>query len=44
MQIRLIETADTETVVDLLHDMSRHYNGENASPREAALAVRRDGR
>lgn len=38
MQIRLFEPADTETVADLLHDMSRHYNGENASSREVVHA------
>lgn len=38
MQIRFFEPGDTEMVVDLLHDMSRHYNGENASPREVVHA------
>jgi GNAT superfamily N-acetyltransferase len=35
MQIRFFQPDDTEALVGLLHDMSRHYNGENASPREA---------
>jgi ribosomal protein S18 acetylase RimI-like enzyme len=35
MQIRLFSTEDTESIVDLLHDMSVHYNGSNASSREA---------
>lgn len=35
MQIRFFSTEDTESTVDLLHDMSVHYNGSDASSREA---------
>jgi hypothetical protein len=35
MEIRLFESHDVESVTDLLHDMSRHYNGENSSTRSA---------
>ena len=35
MQIRFFSSEDTESTADLLHDMSVHYNGSNASPREA---------
>ncbi len=35
MEMRLFEGQDVESVTDLLHDMSRHYNGENASARSA---------
>jgi GNAT superfamily N-acetyltransferase len=38
MHIRLFSNEDTESVTDLLHDMSIHYNGVNASPREAVRA------
>jgi GNAT superfamily N-acetyltransferase len=34
MEIRLFQSKDTDSVVDLLHEMSRHYNGDNASTRE----------
>jgi ribosomal protein S18 acetylase RimI-like enzyme len=34
VSVRFFESADTEPVADLLHDMSRHYNGDNASSRE----------
>ena len=35
MQIRFFSTEDTESTADLLHDMSVHYNGSDASSREA---------
>jgi ribosomal protein S18 acetylase RimI-like enzyme len=35
MEIRLFESNDVESMTDLLHDMSRHYNGENSSTRSA---------
>jgi GNAT superfamily N-acetyltransferase len=35
MHIRLFSNENTESVTDLLHDMSIHYNGDNASSREA---------
>jgi GNAT superfamily N-acetyltransferase len=38
MHIRLFCDEDTESVTDLLHDMSIHYNGGNASSREAVRA------
>src|SRR5688572_28276610 len=38
MEIRLFQPEDTESFVDVLHEMSRHYNGENASTREAVRA------
>jgi GNAT superfamily N-acetyltransferase len=38
MHIRLFADEDTESVTDLLHDMSIHYNGVNASSREAVRA------
>jgi ribosomal protein S18 acetylase RimI-like enzyme len=38
MEIRLFEGQDVESVTDLLHDMSRHYNRENASTRSAVRA------
>jgi ribosomal protein S18 acetylase RimI-like enzyme len=34
MEIRFLEQADIESFVDVLHEMSRHYNGDNASSRE----------
>ena len=34
MEIRFFEPNDTESLADVLHDMSRHYNGENASSRD----------
>jgi GNAT superfamily N-acetyltransferase len=33
MEIRFFDRKDIESVADVLHDMSRHYNGDNASPR-----------
>ena len=38
MDIRLFEGQDVESVADLLHDMSRHYNGDNVSTRSAVRA------
>lgn len=38
MEIGLFEDADAESVVDVLHDMSRHYNGDNASSRDVVKA------
>jgi GNAT superfamily N-acetyltransferase len=38
MHIRLFSNEDTESVTDLLHGMSIHYNGVNASSREAVRA------
>lgn len=38
MLICLFSNEDTESVTDLLHDMSIHYNGGNASSREAVRA------
>jgi len=38
MEIRLFEGQDVESVTDLLHDMSRHYNAENVSTRSAVRA------
>lgn len=35
MQINFFNPSQTESLADLLHDMSVHYNGENASSREA---------
>lgn len=35
MQIRFLSTDDTESTVDILHDMSAHYNGNNMSSRDA---------
>jgi GNAT superfamily N-acetyltransferase len=35
MDIRFFSSKDTGSTVDLLHDMSVHYNGSNASSREA---------
>ena len=35
MHIRFFTANDTESTTDLLHDMSVHYNGSNASSREA---------
>jgi GNAT superfamily N-acetyltransferase len=35
MEVRLFEPKDTESVADVLHEMSRYYNGEDASTREA---------
>lgn len=35
MHIRPFANDDTESVADLLHDMSIHYNGIDASSREA---------
>jgi len=35
MKIRFFSAEDIESTADLLHDMSVHYNGSNASPREA---------
>lgn len=35
MNIRFFSTEDTESTSDLLHDMSVHYNGSNASSRQA---------
>ena len=34
MQIRFFSTDDAESTADLLHDMSVHYNGSNASSRD----------
>jgi GNAT superfamily N-acetyltransferase len=34
MEIRLFTPSDTETLVDLLCDMSRHYNGADGSSRD----------
>jgi GNAT superfamily N-acetyltransferase len=34
MEIRFFRPEDTESLTDIVHDMSRHYHGENASPRE----------
>jgi len=34
MDIRLFQSDDTESLADLLLDMSRHYNGDNASTRD----------
>jgi GNAT superfamily N-acetyltransferase len=38
MHIRFFLDEDTESVTDLLHDMSIHYNGANASSREVVRA------
>lgn len=38
MEIRFFQDGDVESVADALVDMSRHYNGENASSREAVLS------
>ena len=38
MEIRLFEGQDVESVTDLLHDMSRHYNGDDVSTRSAVRA------
>jgi len=38
MQIRFFAAEDTESTADLLHDMSVHYNGSNASPRDVVRA------
>jgi GNAT superfamily N-acetyltransferase len=38
MEIRFFESRDVESVTDLLHDMSVHYNGDNASDRMAVRA------
>lgn len=35
MKIRLFEDQDIESVTDLLHDMSRHYNADDVSTRPA---------
>jgi GNAT superfamily N-acetyltransferase len=37
MEIRFFKDSDIESVADALLDMSRHYNGENASSRAAIL-------
>jgi GNAT superfamily N-acetyltransferase len=34
MDIRFFQPDDTESLADVLYDMSRHYHGENASTRE----------
>ena len=38
MDIRFFESADLESVADLLHDMSVHYNADDASDRAAVRA------
>jgi GNAT superfamily N-acetyltransferase len=38
MHIRFFTVDDTESTADLLHDMSVHYNGGDASSREAVRA------
>lgn len=38
MEIRFLEPADIESVVDILHDMSQHYNGDNASSHDVVKA------
>jgi len=38
MTIRLFEQQDLESVTDLLHDMSAHYNGDDVSARDAVRA------
>ena len=38
MEIRLFEGQDVESVTDLLHDMSRHYNADDVSTRSAVRA------
>ena len=38
MHIRFFSAQDTESTADLLLDMSVHYNGNNASSREAVRA------
>jgi GNAT superfamily N-acetyltransferase len=38
MKIRLFEPTDVESVADLLHDMSVHYNPDDPSPRAAVRA------
>jgi len=38
MEIRPFEERDVESVADLLHDMSAHYNGDNVSSRAAVRA------
>lgn len=38
MEIRLFEDQDVESVTDLLHDMSRHYNPAEVSTRPAVRA------
>jgi len=38
MEIRPFEDRDVESVADLLHDMSLHYNGNEASGRDAVRA------
>lgn len=37
MEIRFFQDSDIESVANALLDMSRHYNGENASSRTAIL-------
>lgn len=34
MEIRIFQPEDTDSVADLLHEMSCHYNGNNASSRD----------
>jgi GNAT superfamily N-acetyltransferase len=34
MEIRFFQPEDTESLADLLQEMSRHYNGDDASARE----------
>jgi GNAT superfamily N-acetyltransferase len=34
MEIRFFRPEDTDSLADLLQEMSRHYNGDNASTRE----------
>jgi len=34
VEIRFFQSQDTESVADLLHEMSRHYHGDEASTRE----------